>query len=197
MFALAQFYVIFKDDMKEHNPGKKFIAIKFVVFLSFWQNIALNLMQDGGILKPIPHWSLHDVHDGLQNLLIIIEMFIAAIFHIYAFPYREYSERNIRLSVWHSIIDVVNPSDVMRYTKSSFIIRKRAISMNNVTQPDNLTDSIVVPSDEEACGLLADEETAEDEEERSEELTRDNDGASTKKTWVNLARFREKLRATV
>jgi uncharacterized membrane-anchored protein len=40
MYCLIQFYIQLKDDLAEHNPLLKVLAIKLVIFLSFWQTVS-------------------------------------------------------------------------------------------------------------------------------------------------------------
>ena len=40
MYCLLQFYVWLKADLSDHNPGLKIVAIKLVIFLSFWQTVS-------------------------------------------------------------------------------------------------------------------------------------------------------------
>lgn len=64
--------------------------LQAVVFLTFWQSVAINLAVKFGWLK-VEKFSTYDTDDvaaGLQNFLICIEMFVAAIAHAHAFPPR-------------------------------------------------------------------------------------------------------------
>lgn len=68
----------------------KIKLVQAVVFLTFWQSVAIALASKFGLLRPAP-WSTYDSDDvaaGLQNFLICIEMFAAAIAHAHAFPPR-------------------------------------------------------------------------------------------------------------
>jgi len=124
MFALVQFYVLFREHAASLSPGKKFIAVKMVVFLSFWQNVVLAALQYFGILKSTANWSVRDIHDGVQNFLIVFEMLLAAIFHLYAFPYQDYTTGDY-FPLRVSIVDVINPSDVWKQSLQSFLFWKR------------------------------------------------------------------------
>ncbi len=44
MYALILFYEIIHSEIKQHNPLRKLLAVKFVVFFSFWQGLALSIM---------------------------------------------------------------------------------------------------------------------------------------------------------
>ena len=41
MFCLIQFYIQLRHDLAEHSPFLKVLAIKLVIFLSFWQTVSL------------------------------------------------------------------------------------------------------------------------------------------------------------
>lgn len=40
MYCLIQFYYQLKGDLTEHRPFLKLVAIKLVIFLSFWQTVS-------------------------------------------------------------------------------------------------------------------------------------------------------------
>ena len=40
MYCLIQFYFQLRHDLAEHSPLLKVVAIKLVIFLSFWQNVS-------------------------------------------------------------------------------------------------------------------------------------------------------------
>lgn len=136
MFGLVQFYVIFREHVQDRSPGKKFIAVKMVVFLSFWQSIVLSLLQFFGVIRPITVWSLRDIKGGLQNLLLIVEMLFAAIFHIWAFPYTEYAGSKRPLTIWGSICDVINPADIIVYSIRSFMKTKKKNVLEKKAEAD-------------------------------------------------------------
>ena len=39
MYCLIQFYIQLRGDLAEHSPLLKVVAIKLVIFLSFWQTV--------------------------------------------------------------------------------------------------------------------------------------------------------------
>ena len=84
LYALLLFYVAAADLLKPHKPILKFVVVKSVVFLTFWQSLACSFMVNLGIL-----------YDGeearkLQNFLICVEMVLASFGLIFAFPYTTY-----------------------------------------------------------------------------------------------------------
>lgn len=92
LYALVLFYVACRDLLRPFNPVPKFVIIKSVVFLTYWQGVLVFLAAKSGIIK-----SAEEAAD-VQNFIICLEMAIAAVGHLYAFPYKEYAEANIGAS---------------------------------------------------------------------------------------------------
>ncbi|EOD48236.1 putative duf300 domain protein [Neofusicoccum parvum UCRNP2] len=93
MIFLMQFYLQFKDALQHHNPFLKFLAIKFVVFLSYVQTFILQQLTSGDspTLEPSRTISYHSLDVGIPNLILCVEMAIAAILHLWAYPWRGYA----------------------------------------------------------------------------------------------------------
>ena len=94
MYCLIQFYVQLKDDIREHKPLLKVAAIKLVIFLSFWQTLAISLLTGTGAIKASKQIQTPDIKIGIPAMLLDIEMDIFAIFHLWAFSWRPYSLRS-------------------------------------------------------------------------------------------------------
>lgn len=89
LYALLLFYVACRDLLQPFNPVPKFILIKSVVFLTYWQGVLVFLAAKSRYIK--------DKEDAaeFQEFIVCIEMLIAAVGHFYAFPYKEYAGANI------------------------------------------------------------------------------------------------------
>ncbi|XP_039952721.1 transmembrane protein 184C isoform X3 [Bactrocera neohumeralis] len=88
MYCLVLFYRANKEDLKPMKPIPKFLCIKAVVFFSFFQGVILFLLGYYQLLqKIITLGDNTNLASMLQNFLICIEMFIAAVAHIYSFPH--------------------------------------------------------------------------------------------------------------
>jgi hypothetical protein len=89
--GLLKFYHAVRDDLKWCNPWPKFLTIKGVVFLTFWQGLAISI---GVNLK---HEESHTNVDPaarasqLQNILICLEMLVFSITHWMVFPFQEWT----------------------------------------------------------------------------------------------------------
>lgn len=92
LYALVLFYAACRDLLRPFNPVPKFILIKSVVFLTYWQGVLVFLTAKSGFIK-----DAKDAAD-FQNFIVCVEMLIAAVGHFYAFPYKEYAGANIGVS---------------------------------------------------------------------------------------------------
>ncbi|KAF0909021.1 hypothetical protein E2562_030560 [Oryza meyeriana var. granulata] len=90
LFALALFYAACRDLLQPYNPVPKFIIIKSVVFLTYWQGVLVFLAAKSGFIKNAEKAAY------LQNFVLCVEMLIAAIGHRFAFSYKEYAGSNAR-----------------------------------------------------------------------------------------------------
>ncbi|XP_058082323.1 uncharacterized protein LOC131230415 isoform X2 [Magnolia sinica] len=92
LYALALFYVACRDLLRPFNPVPKFVMIKSVVFLTYWQGVLVFLAAKSGFL------SNPEEAAEFQNFIVCLEMLVAALGHRYAFPYKEYAGANIGAS---------------------------------------------------------------------------------------------------
>lgn len=84
-YGLLSFYHGTEKDLAWCDPWPKFLCIKGVVFMTFWQGLVLQGMASAGFV-------LDRQATQLQNLLICIEMLLASLAHFYIFPYYEWEE---------------------------------------------------------------------------------------------------------
>lgn len=90
MYAVLQFYVTMKQELREYSPMLKFFAVKAVVFLTFWQESALAVLAMAGVIKPTTYWSAHEIQVGISAILSCFEMTIFGFLHIKCFSYLPY-----------------------------------------------------------------------------------------------------------
>lgn len=84
-YGLMSFYHSTEKELAWCNPWPKFLCIKGVVFMTFWQGLALSGMSIAGLVDD-------KAAKSAQNILICIEMLVAAIMHYLFFPYQEWEE---------------------------------------------------------------------------------------------------------
>eukprot|EP00053_Salpingoeca_punica_P011088 m.99285 g.99285 ORF g.99285 m.99285 type:complete len:390 (+) comp15583_c0_seq2:597-1766(+) len=92
LFSLVLFYSATRDLLAPHRPVLKFVIVKSVIFLSFWQSVALALAEAVGIIADADNGKIQagELTVAYQNFLICVEMFLAAVMHLYAFPHEPY-----------------------------------------------------------------------------------------------------------
>lgn len=94
MYCVIQFYIQTRVDLAPHSPFLKVLAIKLVIFLSFWQTLAIDALTSTTVhvLSPSDKLAYPDITVGIPNLLLTIEMAFFAVLHLYAFPYGPYKQ---------------------------------------------------------------------------------------------------------
>ncbi|GAX79883.1 hypothetical protein CEUSTIGMA_g7323.t1 [Chlamydomonas eustigma] len=116
LYCLAMMYHKMHDELSPIRPLSKFIVVKAVVFVTFWQGILIAILVYKGIISR-ESWTTYDqlnVASGIQDFLICIEMFFAALAYAYAFPPRDYMDPlHPRKSFFSNVKHMFDLSDVM------------------------------------------------------------------------------------
>ncbi|XP_031743271.1 protein LAZ1 homolog 1 isoform X3 [Cucumis sativus] len=111
LYCLLQFYSVTKDKLESIKPLAKFLVVKSIVFLTWWQGVAVAFLFSIGAFKG----SLaRELKTRIQDYLICIEMGIAAVAHVYTFPAVPYKrgERCVRnVSVLSDYASLGTPPD--------------------------------------------------------------------------------------
>lgn len=122
LYGLFLFYFATRDLLTPYEPVLKFCTVKSVIFLSFWQGVALAVLEKADVIAPMKDTTAGTVSAGYQNFLICIEMFFAAVALRYAFPHRVYAQgcvtdsrgRSVTMqSISSSLKETMNPKDIM------------------------------------------------------------------------------------
>eukprot|EP00117_Sycon_ciliatum_P007916 scpid64365/ scgid10844/ Transmembrane protein 184A len=132
LYALILFYYATRDLLKPYDPVLKFITVKFIIFLSFWQGVFLSVAQ---------YFNMFGRHGngafakGIQNFLICMEMAIAALMLHRSFPVTPYCQSGEpklptrapsagglrqKEKIVKNFTDTLNPTDVISDIRRSF-----------------------------------------------------------------------------
>eukprot|EP01126_Amoeba_proteus_P014526 TRINITY_DN1639_c0_g3_i1.p1 TRINITY_DN1639_c0_g3~~TRINITY_DN1639_c0_g3_i1.p1 ORF type:complete len:300 (+),score=41.82 TRINITY_DN1639_c0_g3_i1:331-1230(+) len=130
LYSLVLFYYVAYPFLKPYQPLYKFLSIKSVIFFSFWQSVAIAILNFFNIIPRIGSWGSDEVGYGLNNVLICSEMFLLSILHFWIFPYKTYkpvvkSEPRrptevLTSAIHHFATDVVDQSDIVSDVKIAF-----------------------------------------------------------------------------
>ena len=71
--ALWMFSKSSRHLMEEHQPVRKFVVIKSVLFVTFWQNVLMTLLFATDCLRPAPGGSAQETAHMLVHFLLLIE----------------------------------------------------------------------------------------------------------------------------
>lgn len=115
MYCLVLFYRALREELSPIKPVGKFLCVKMVVFVSFWQAVFIALLVKAGIISEEHTWdwkSVEAVATGLQDFVICVEMFLAAIAHHFSFTYKPYIQEAEEGSCFDSFMAMWDISDV-------------------------------------------------------------------------------------
>jgi hypothetical protein len=124
LYGLVLFYHAAEEILRPYGPLPKFISVKAVVFLTFWQGVVISIAVRLRLLTDIEGFSAHEQATGIQDILICFEMAVAALAHYHVFSYTEYKEyaNSVALHsafyrsehpVLHRFADVIDFRDVL------------------------------------------------------------------------------------
>jgi len=95
VYCLFWFYHSFQDELRAIRPFPKAMCIKGVVFLTFWQSVFISLLVHYDAIHATENFTVEEVASGLQDFLICIEMFIAAVAHERFFNVKEWENKTV------------------------------------------------------------------------------------------------------
>mmetsp|Transcript_15592 Transcript_15592/g.20566 ORF Transcript_15592/g.20566 Transcript_15592/m.20566 type:complete len:455 (+) Transcript_15592:69-1433(+) len=115
LYVLIKFYYATREELAPFRPLGKFLCVKTVVFATWWQSVTVSALRQMGLIEEMDTWSQSDIANGLQNYLICIEMFIAALAHSVAFTYKDYmnTENTNRQHLMRAFIESSVPADML------------------------------------------------------------------------------------
>ncbi|XP_058049928.1 transmembrane protein 184C isoform X2 [Ahaetulla prasina] len=115
MYCLVLFYKVLREELNPIRPVGKFLCVKMVVFVSFWQAVLIAILVKVGVISEKHTWewqSVEAVATGLQDFIICVEMFFAAIAHHYSFTYKPYVQEAEEGSCFDSFLAMWDISDI-------------------------------------------------------------------------------------
>ena len=116
LYGLIVFGALCRKQMTGQQPLAKFLSIKGIVMLTFYQGFVFDVLQDYGVIKATDYWTATNVSDGLQALCTCVEMVIFSVIFIWAFPWKQYKalrpvSGGRHTSFWRATFNSLNYAD--------------------------------------------------------------------------------------
>ena len=91
LYSLFMFYHCSHKELITMRPFMKFLCLKMVIFFCWWQALAISMLVRLGHINSAHGHSVQEVADLIQDLLISMEMLVAAIAFLNSFPITEFA----------------------------------------------------------------------------------------------------------
>ncbi|XP_047389109.1 transmembrane protein 184A isoform X5 [Sciurus carolinensis] len=126
LYALFLFYSATRELLRPFEPVLKFLTVKAVIFLSFWQGMLLAILERCGAIPEVEAMDgtrvgAGTLAAGYQNFLICIEMLFASLALRYAFTCQVYSEKKDSpgppapmQSISSGLKETISPQDIVQ-----------------------------------------------------------------------------------
>jgi len=112
LYGLLVFYGLMREELKGRRPMAKFLSIKLIVMFTFYQSFVLGALK-GKVLKATAYWTIENIKDGLNALLICVEMVFFSALMWWAYTSKEYSreEGAPATGIGRPLLDSINLGD--------------------------------------------------------------------------------------
>ncbi|XP_058148443.1 transmembrane protein 184A [Dasypus novemcinctus] len=130
LYALFLFYFATRELLRPFEPVLKFLTVKAIIFLSFWQGLLLAVLERCGALPEAPGGRLGagTLAAGYQNFATCLEMLLASVALRYAFPCQVYAEKRASVpaplapmrSISSGLKETLSPRDIVQDAVHNF-----------------------------------------------------------------------------
>ncbi|KAL7262927.1 hypothetical protein ACSBR1_001151 [Camellia fascicularis] len=124
LYCLVQFYSVTKNKLAPIKPLAKFLTFKSIIFLTWWQGVAVAFLFSMGAFRGA---LAQELKTRIQDYIICIEMGVAAVVHFYVFPAVPYKRgercaRNVAVMTdYASLGSPLDPEEVQDSERSTRI----------------------------------------------------------------------------
>lgn len=106
LYALVYLYLGLRDFLEGKNALSKFLCFKAVVFLSYWQGLMIAVLVAVNWMPTYKGtlWTTdEEAHEGMQRMLICIEMLGISVSHKVAFGTKEWTKNAVLVDDWSQV----------------------------------------------------------------------------------------------
>lgn len=140
LYNLALFWKFLYKELRPFHPWSKFLCVKLIIFVSYWQSMIIQGLNILGVLGK-------DEMTGYlyQNGILCLEMFGFAILHLVAFPWKPYSNQSLpmgaRMNFKYALRDCFGGADLKWDSKQTLFVGSMYYNFRNF---DPTVDSILI-----------------------------------------------------
>lgn len=123
LYSLGIFWVCMARDLAPFRPVPKFLCVKLIIFVSYWQGFFLSILVWLGVIHDVGYYTPDNIARAIQDCLICFELPGFAIAHWYAFSWRDYADSTIsaaRMPVFYAFRDAFGCRDLVEDSKQTF-----------------------------------------------------------------------------
>ena len=115
LYGLLMFYRGAHDLLKPHRPLAKFILVKSMIFMTFWQGALIAVLTAMGYFG-----NSSEEGRATQDFLVCVEMVLASFFLHIAFPYTVYANKSGVSRFVSNVAHAVSMGDVLEDARHHF-----------------------------------------------------------------------------
>ncbi|CEG38292.1 transmembrane protein 184c-like [Plasmopara halstedii] len=128
LYCLLIFFHGAHEELQPMRPWPKFLAIKAIIFFTYWQSIMISMLK---------------IASALNDFVICVEMLGFAIAHHYAFAIEDFlspsgvtvSSSNVKAPLLAFFMDAINVTDVstdLKNSRNEILTKKQALAANDI-----------------------------------------------------------------
>ncbi|GAB9467713.1 hypothetical protein Gpo141_00005049 [Globisporangium polare] len=147
LYCLVLFFLGTKEELTPMRPLPKFLAIKAIIFFTYWQSLMITSFEMLGFISEkwnigCPNcWDAMKIASALNDFVICVEMLVFAIAHHYAFAIEDFLQgsnssgfiptSNVKAPLLANFMDAINVTDVsedLKNSRNEILTKKQALA---------------------------------------------------------------------
>ncbi|KAF4321195.1 hypothetical protein BBO99_00005199 [Phytophthora kernoviae] len=147
LYCLLIFFHGAHEELQPMRPWPKFLAIKAIIFFTYWQSILISMLASVGVISEKWHigcpdcWDAQKIVSALNDFIICVEMLGFAIAHHYAFAIEDFlspsgvgvtvPSSNVKAPLLANFMDAINVTDVstdLKNSRNEILTKKQALA---------------------------------------------------------------------
>jgi hypothetical protein len=157
LYCLVLFFHGAYEELQPVRPLPKFLAIKAIIFFTYWQSLMISLLETVGVISErwdigCPQcWDANKIASALNDFVICVEMLGFAVAHHYAFAIEDFigaagslggalPSSNVKAPLLANFMDAINVTDVstdIKNSRNEILTKKQALAAKFDRQMSN------------------------------------------------------------